>query len=176
LKFFIILISIVKKQIKVRAKASDKMSAYEILDDDESLRTMTIKQYSQHYINKYRKQNIKCMKESEGLIDCVRDKWVDEEGNPNERQKIAIKLHTKYINKFKTELMLYGCLEKKAPENLIKKIAEKLDEIYNDELEYSQELAEHSVIDENKYLEVCDTLKYNREAVMRLIEIQSFIV
>lgn len=159
----------IKKQSK---KASKKMREFELIEPDETFNHMTtLKEYILYYVDSHKKSVLNHISTNETILENMNncDTTIDVNGNDNLNQ--MKKCVVTSIKRFKTQMVLYGCIEKDAPLHLVKKVMDKVDSIFNEELEHMGEMVnyEGGGINEGQYLLVCDNLKKNRDTLMKLI-------
>ena len=129
------------------------MNIYGLVEKNDAFNNMVLKEHIEHYVDKYRNECIKCISKSESSLEKMKkmkcsNRTLDDNGNDNLDE--FIKLHTNYIKKWKTQMLLYGCIEKFTSHFLVTKIMDKINIIYNDELEHIGELVESAKVYDRK--------------------------
>lgn len=158
----------IKKQSKKQVR---KMREFELIEPDERFNHMTtLKEYIMYFVDSHKKSVTISISENESLLEKMNncDTTIDVNGNDNLNQmKKCVVTATK---RWKTQMVLYGCIEKDAPLHLVKKVMDKVDSVFNEELEFMEEMTHcEGGITEGHYLLVCDNIKKNRNTLMKLI-------
>ncbi len=148
------------------------MREFELIEPDERFNHMTtLKEYILYYVDKHKKSLSINISKNEVLLEDIKncDTTIDVNGNDNLNQ--INKGVVTALKRWKLQIVLYECIEKDAPLHLIKKFMDKIDVIYNEELEHLGEMVQYQGgINEGQYLRVCDNIKNNRDTLLKLIE------